>query len=88
MSSYQCPCCGKSAYRGSYKGVSVYKCSNPVSSCNWNKRHSKIQPEGRTRIPLARTVSQLERVREEFNGDPEESRAFGEYELEYISEDI
>jgi hypothetical protein len=62
-----CPCCGKHVYSGSHYGTSVYKCANPPTFCEWNRRWAEEHDRDRDdRTPIGRTLAQVRRVHAEF----------------------
>lgn len=64
-----CPSCGSHVYHGSYQGTAVYKCSSPISSCEWNLEWHEEKGGDEYRMPLGRTIAQVRRVNGEFGDE-------------------
>ena len=71
MSDKECPMCGCHVYRSSYQGTRVYKCANPISSCEWNREWHNDKGDDEYRMPLGRTIAQVRRVNAEFSDHDE-----------------
>ena len=67
MSELACPCCDSGVYDTSYKGTRVYKCTNPMGSCELNSQWHEDHGDDEYRTPLGTTAAQVRRVYAEFS---------------------